>query len=142
MPKDYDFTFFADKEEKLFKLSSTRDGSFVMPEEPFSIVDKVKLLQTAGFKRLLVDFSKTKVTRSQIKAIMTSLIKAQPLQGVSRFNWKDGFYSPEKIEEYKAANERAAQAKAANQTSEKSPKASKARPNSRGGKKNAPRRKR
>ena len=142
MPKDYDFTFFADKEEKLFKLSSTRDGSFVMPEEPFSIVDKVKLLQTAGFKRLLVDFSKTKVTRSQIKAIMTSLMKAQPLQGVSRFNWKDGFYSPEKIEEYKAANERAAQAKAANQTSEKSPKASKARPNSRGGKKNAPRRKR
>ncbi len=134
MPKDYDFTFFADKEEKIFKLSSTRDGSFVMPEEPFSIVDKVKILQGAGFKKLLVDFSKTKVTRSQIKAIMTSLIKAQPLQGVSRFNWKDGFYSPEKIEEYKAANERAAQAKAANQNPGKASKPSNARPASRGGK--------
>lgn len=132
MPKDYDFTFFADKEEKIFKLSSTRDGSFVMPEEPFSIVDKVKILQGAGFKKLLVDFSKTKVTRSQIKAIMTSLIKAQPLQGVSRFNWKDGFYSPEKIEEYKAANERAAQAKAANQNSGKGSKPSKTRPASHG----------
>ena len=140
MPKDYDFTFFADKEEKIFKLSSTRDGSFVMPEEPFSIVDKVKILQGAGFKKLLVDFSKTKVTRSQIKAIMTSLIKAQPLQGVSRFNWKDGFYSPEKIEEYKVANERAAQAKAANQNPGKASKPSNARPASRGGKNNTKRR--
>jgi putative protease len=59
-----------------------------------------------------VDFSKTKVSRSQIKAVSTSMIKGQPLNGVSRFNWKDGFYNPEKIEEYKAANERAAAAKA------------------------------
>lgn len=140
MPADYDFTFFADKEEKLFKLNSTKDGSFVMPEEPFSIVDKVKNLQAEGFKRLLVDFSKTKVTRSQIKAIMTSLAKAQPLQGVSRFNWKDGFYSPEKIEEYKAANERAALAKSMNQTTDKFSKPSASRPNNRGGKQKGSRR--
>ena len=43
---------------------------------------------------------------------MTSLIKKQPLPEVSRFNWKDGFYNPEKLEEYKAAAERAAAAKA------------------------------
>lgn len=79
-----------------------------MPEEPFSIVDKVNFINQAGFKRVLIDFSKTKVNRSQIKAISTSMIKAQPLPDVSRFNWKDGFYSPEKIEEFKAANERAA----------------------------------
>lgn len=121
MPADYDFTFFSDKEEKMFKISSTQDGSFVMPEEPFSIVDKVNILQGAGFKKLLVDFSKTKVSKSQIKAIMTSLVKQQPLPEISRFNWKDGFYNPEKLEEYKAAAERAAAAKAKGAVPARSP---------------------
>ena len=107
LPEDYDFTYFEDKEEKVFKVNSTADGSFVMPEEPFSIVDKVNFISASGFKRFLIDFSKTKVSRSQIKAISSSMIKGQPLPDVSRFNWKDGFYSPQQIEEYKAANEKA-----------------------------------
>ena len=109
LPSDYDFTYFEDKEETVFKVNSTPDGSFVMPEEPFSIVDKVAYIKQAGFRKILIDFSKTKVTRSQIKAITTSMAKGQPLPGISRFNWKDGFYSPQQIEEYKAANERRAQ---------------------------------
>ena len=113
LPSDYDFTYFEDKEEKLFKVNSTVDGSFVMPEEPFAITDKTDFITSSGFKRLLVDFSKTKVSRSQIKAISTSMIKGQPLQGVSRFNWKDGFYSPQQMEEYRLSNERAAERKAA-----------------------------
>ena len=108
LPSDYDFTYFEDKEGKVFKVNSTPDGSFVMPEEPFSILDKVNFLNQSGFKKILIDFSKTKVSRSQIKAISTSLIKAQPLPGISRFNWKDGFYNPQQMEEYKAAAERAA----------------------------------
>lgn len=109
LPDDYDFTYFEDKESSVFKVNSTKDGSFVMPEEPFSIVDKANFITASGFKRLLIDFSKTKVSRSQIKAITTSMVKSQPLPDVSRFNWKDGFYSPKQMEEYKAANERAAQ---------------------------------
>ncbi|MCR4900826.1 MAG: U32 family peptidase [Treponema sp.] len=112
LPEDYDFTYFEDKEEKVFKVNSTADGSFVMPEEPFCIADKVQYIKSSGFKKILIDFSKTKVTRSQIKAISTSMLKGQPLQGISRFNWKDGFYSPQQMEEYKAANERLAAAKA------------------------------
>ncbi len=115
LPEDYDFTYFEDKEGKTFKVSSTQDGSFVMPEEPFSIVDKVNFISQAGFKRLLIDFSKTKVNRGQIKAISASMAKGQALPDVSRFNWKDGFYNPQQIEDYKAANERAAAAKAAGQ---------------------------
>ena len=106
LPEDYDFTFFEDKEGGVFKVNSTTDGSFVMPELPFSIVDKIDTLAQAGFKKLLIDFSKTKVSRSQIKAITTSMSKSQVLEGVSRFNWKDGFYSPEKMENFKAAAER------------------------------------
>jgi len=118
LPSDYDFTYFEDKENKIFKVNSTADGSFVMPEEPFCITDKVSYINSSGFKKILLDFSKTKVTRSQIKAITSSMIKGQPLNEVSRFNWKDGFYSPQQMEEYKAANERlqAAKAKAAART--------------------------
>lgn len=107
LPSSYDFTFFEDKEGSLFKVNSTKDGSFVMPEEPFSILDKIEHISSSGFKRFLIDFSKTKVSKNQIKAINTSMTKALPLPDVSRFNWKDGFYSPQQIEEYKLQNERA-----------------------------------
>jgi putative protease len=113
LPSDYDFTYFEDKEESVFKVNSTADGSFVMPEEPFSITDKTDFITSSGFKRILIDFSKTKVSRSQIKAITTSMVKGQPLPGVSRFNWKDGFYSPQQMEEYRLSNERAAERKGA-----------------------------
>lgn len=108
LPNDYDFTYFQDKQDEVFKVCSTNDGSFVMPEKPFCIADKVNLMSSLGFKKFLIDFSKTKVTRSQIKAILTSMSKSQSLLDISRFNWKDGFYSPKQIEEYKAANQRAA----------------------------------
>lgn len=103
LPKDYDFTYFEDKEETVFKVNSTSDGSFVMPEQPFSIVDKTDVLYGSGFKKVLIDFSKTKVSRSQIKAIVASMTKQQVLPGVSRFNWKDGFYSAQQLENFKAA---------------------------------------
>lgn len=115
LPSDYDFTYFEDKEETVFKVNSTPDGSFVMPEQPFSILDKVNFITSSGFKKVLIDFSKTKVTRSQIKAITTSMAKSQPLPDVSRFNWKDGFYNPQQLEEYKAAAERAAIKKSSSQ---------------------------
>jgi putative protease len=107
LPQDYDFTYFKDKEEKVFRVNSSEDGSFVIPDEPFCITDKIKVLESAGFKRILIDFSNTKVFRNQIKAVMTSLTKAQPLPYISRFNWKDGFYSPQQMEAYKAATQRA-----------------------------------
>lgn len=107
LPESYDFLYFQDKEEKLFKVSSTVDGSVVMPEEPFSVVDKVENLNGEGFKRVLLDFSRTSVTRQELKLITNSMIKRQVIPESSRFNWKAGFYSPEKIEIYKAMNEKA-----------------------------------
>ncbi len=106
LPKSYDFTFFSDKEEVNFKVNSTPDGSFVMPEAPFSIIDKVDFLAGLGFKRVLIDFSKTKVQKTHFKQVYQALLKKQILPGTSRFNWKDGFYNPEKLENYRAADER------------------------------------
>ena len=107
LPESYDFLYFKDKEETVFKVSSTVDGSVVMPEQPFSIVDKVDILGSEGFKRILVDFSRTSVTRQELKMLTAAMIKKQPVPESSRFNWKNGFYSPEKIEIYKAMNEKA-----------------------------------
>lgn len=104
LPEDYDFTFFADKEGMNFKVNATKDGSFVMPETPFSIIDKVDMLNSAGFKRVLIDFSKTKVQKTHFKQVFQALVKKQPLPETSRFNWKDGFYSLEKLENFKAAD--------------------------------------
>ena len=113
LPQDYGFTYFTDKEGGTFKAVSSDDGSFVMPELPFSLLDKTEFLSQAGFKRLLVDFSKTKLSKGQIKNVSNSLFKKQPLPEASRFNWKDGFYNPQQIEEYKASSERAALARMA-----------------------------
>ena len=113
LPEDYGFTYFSDKEDGMFKVVSSDDGSFVMPELPFSLLDKTEFLSQAGFKKILVDFSKTKLTKGQIKNVSSSLFKKQPFPEVNRFNWKDGFYNPQQIEEYKASNERAAAARLA-----------------------------
>ncbi|MBQ9237942.1 MAG: U32 family peptidase [Treponema sp.] len=91
-PESYDFTYFSDKAGSSFQLISHTDGSFVLPDAPFSIVDKVPLLSSAGFKRVLIDFSKSRVTKSSLKLVMSALAKGQPIPGCQRFNWKEGFY--------------------------------------------------
>nr|MCR4790063.1 U32 family peptidase [Treponemataceae bacterium] len=107
LPESYDFLFFTDKEGATFKALSTEDGSFVTPEKPFSILDKAVFLKNAGFNHLLIDFSKTQVSKGALRNLMKSFYKGETLADVSRFNWKDGFYNPETIEAYKQANERA-----------------------------------
>ena len=121
LPKDYDFTYFSDKEETQFKTISTADGSFVMPEAPFSILDKAEALKSDGFRRFLVDFSKTRVKKQEIKAVQLSLSKQMPLEGVSRFNWKEGFYSVSP-EEYKARFSQPAQGETQKAGASSSPK--------------------
>ena len=107
LPEDYGFSSVSDKENEEFKIVSSSDGSFVMPEMPFSLLDKTDRLAQAGFKRLLIDFSRIKISKNQVKSVMASMVKKQPLADISRFNWKDGFYSARQIEEFKAGNDRA-----------------------------------
>jgi len=107
LPDDYTFTYFSDRQGGQFKALSTDDGSFVFPENPFSIADKAQALRKEGFSRFIVDLSKTRVQRQDYRAIMESYRRGTPLADVSRFNWKDGFYDPERIEELKQMTERA-----------------------------------
>ena len=133
LPKDYDFTFFTDKEGISFKVNSTPDGSFVMPEYPFSLLDKMDSLKNHGWKRQLIDFSKTKVLKGNMKDILYLIQNHEPVQGASRFNWKDGFYNPEKMEAYQAISARnAEQSRSVVGRSSKSKPSGKAKPYSRG----------
>ena len=108
LPKDYDFTYFTDKEKMSFKVNSTADGSFVMPEAPFSIIEKIAAISNKGFSRHLLDFSKTRVLKGDMKNLLNLIHRQGHVDGSSRFNWKDGFFDPEKMEAYQAANARAA----------------------------------
>ncbi len=108
LPKDYDFTYFSDKQKMSFKVNSTADGSFVMPEMPFSIIEKLETISNKGFERHLLDFSKTRVLKGDMKNLLNLIYRHGHVDGSSRFNWKDGFYDPEKMEAYQAADARAA----------------------------------
>ncbi|HNY21722.1 MAG TPA: U32 family peptidase [Treponemataceae bacterium] len=107
LPTDYNFTFFSDRQGGVFKTLSTEDGSFVMPEVPFSIADKANSIRKLGFGRFIIDLSRTKVAKNEYRQIMDSYRKGTALPEVSRFNWKDGFYDPERMEELKQMTERA-----------------------------------
>ena len=107
LPADYNFTFFSDRQGGVFKALSTEDGSFVLPESPFSITDKTALLRKEGFVRHIVDLSKTQIRKQDYRIIMESYRKGTVLPDVSRFNWKDGFYDPDRMEELKQMTERA-----------------------------------
>jgi putative protease len=96
LPESHDFTYFSDKTDGVFKALSNADGSFVLPEAPFSIVDMFGTLKSAGFSRFLLDLTKTQVRKGDFKQILTALRKGTPLPDTTRFNWKDGFYTDPK----------------------------------------------
>ncbi|MDR2661414.1 MAG: U32 family peptidase [Treponema sp.] len=74
-------------------------GGVVIPEAPFSIVDKRPFLMEAGFRRFILDFSAGlfngtfPLKKKLYKEVMKAAEEALPLPQISRFNWKDGFFS-------------------------------------------------
>jgi putative protease len=93
----YDFGEFQDSRDERFRLISSGDGegSLVIPEKPYSIIDKVPFLEEAGFHRFILDFSGPPLRKKDYRDIMNALRTGHPLPDISRFNWKDGFYSNE-----------------------------------------------
>jgi putative protease len=109
----YDFRNFSDSRDEQFRLISSSgavpdrnggtssevsahpEGSMVIPETPFSIIDKIPFLKKAGFKRFILDLSGPPLRKKDYKDLMAAVKNALPLPHISRFNWKDGFYSHE-----------------------------------------------
>ncbi len=101
LPEEYDFLYFSDKQGEAFKTFSTPSSSFVLPEKPFSITDRVSALEKKGFSKFLLDFSHTAIKRSDYRFIVNACKKSQYIEDTSRFNWKEGFYDPVKVKRLK-----------------------------------------
>jgi len=97
----YDFNTFSDNRGENFSLVCGPEGSVVFPEKPFSITDKIPFLKEAGFRRFLVDVAGNfpggrPLKKTDYKDLMRAIDNGTPLPRVSRFNWKNGFYTTEK----------------------------------------------
>jgi hypothetical protein len=88
----YGFKKFADSRDESFSLVTGADGSVVIPEKPFSITDKIPFLKEAGFGRFIIDLSGPVLKKAQYRDLMRAITEGTPLPGISRFNWKDGFF--------------------------------------------------
>jgi putative protease len=92
----YGFREFSDGRGESFSLYSGREGSLVVPRQPFSITDKLPFLREAGFGRFILDLSAgadgPPLKKSDYRDLSRALREGTPLPGASRFNWKDGFY--------------------------------------------------
>jgi putative protease len=98
LKRQYNFGVFEDGRGEQFRLlagGGEDGGSQVIPEKPFSIVDKRPFLEEAGFRRFIIDLSGPPVKKKDYKVLMAALGNAAPLPNITRFNWKDGFYSAE-----------------------------------------------
>jgi putative protease len=98
----YQFKNFSDSRGERFTLLSDSDGSLVLPEKPFSIVDKIPFLREAGFGRFILDLSGPPLKKADYRDLINAVKNNTPVPGTSRFNWKDGFYQEE---EKKAARD-------------------------------------
>ena len=108
LPKNYNFLYFSDKQGESFRAFSTPSASFVLPDKPFSIVDRCHALQRRQFSHFLLDFSHTAVQRREYRYLLQLLREGKPLQDSVRFNWKEGFYNPQRVEELKELGKKAA----------------------------------
>ena len=90
--KVYKFKTFADNKDGDFSLITEFDGSTVIPRTPFSITDKIPFLREAGFKRFIIDLSGSVIKKGDYRDLMKAVSGGTPLPGISRFNWKDGFF--------------------------------------------------
>jgi putative protease len=88
-----DFGEFFDSTGERFRLAETKHGARVFPDAPFSIVDKIPFLREAGFRRFIADFSGPPLRKRDYRTVMEAVENGRPLAGVTRFNWKDGFYT-------------------------------------------------
>ena len=89
----YQFQYFSDGKDENFRLLHASEGSVVVPEQPFSIIDKETFLKDAGFSRFIVDFSGPPLKKVDYRDVMAAFKAGKSLPHTTRFNWKDGFYA-------------------------------------------------
>lgn len=109
LPASYGSSVFSDRQSGQFFSVSGPDGSFVLPAVPFSLVDRAASLVHAGFTRHIIDISRARLQKKEFRAIIEAYRKGLPLPEATRFNWKDGFFDPDRVEERRQMRLRSAE---------------------------------
>ncbi|HQQ31214.1 MAG TPA: peptidase U32 family protein [Rectinema sp.] len=97
LSRKYDNAKFMDREDNSFRLIGKRDYSVVVPDRPFSLTDLVPNLKKQGFRRFIVDLSNAEPSKGLYRDIARAIEQGSPLPNTTRFNWKDGFWSEERM---------------------------------------------
>lgn len=97
LSRKYDNAKFMDREDSSFRLIGKRDYSVVVPDRPFSLTDLVPNLKKQGFRRFIVDLSNAEPSKGLYRDIARAIEQGSPLPNTTRFNWKDGFWSEERM---------------------------------------------
>jgi putative protease len=89
----HDSTQFSDRDGSSYALNGRRDYSVLVPNRPFSIVDRTPFLKKEHVDKFILDLSNANPSRGLFRDIAKAAAEAKVLPDASRFNWKDGFYS-------------------------------------------------
>jgi putative protease len=98
----YDSDTFQDRDKAIYKLNGRRDYSVVVPERPFSIIDRVGFLRKERIDKFILDLSNANPARGMFRDVAKAASEGLVLPDASRFNWKDGFYNDEEGPQGKA----------------------------------------
>lgn len=95
LSSQYESKRFVDRDGSAYTLRGRRDYSVVVPEVPFSIIDRTPFLRKEHINKFVLDVSNADPTKALYKNVAKAAQDALVLDGTSRFNWKDGFYTEE-----------------------------------------------
>ncbi|MBR6062503.1 MAG: U32 family peptidase, partial [Spirochaetales bacterium] len=89
------------------KLHDMRNNNFfvirenqttrVIPDVPFSLLDKQPLLTKNNIRKVIVDLCDVSLSKSDYKNLVKRLASNQNTERFTRFNWNDGFYRDEDV---------------------------------------------
>jgi len=90
--KEFNLNKIIDKTENEYYVYILNNKTVVLPEAPFSLIDKTAQLKKDGFNKFIIDLAHFDLKKNFLKTIIRHYNIREPLKGITRFNWKNGFY--------------------------------------------------
>ncbi|HWR12593.1 MAG TPA: peptidase U32 family protein [Rectinemataceae bacterium] len=103
----YDSSSFMDRDGATYTMNGRRDYTVVVPDRPFSIIDRTAFLRKEHIDKFILDLSNANPARGLFRDIAKAAAEGKVLPDASRFNWKDGFYNEDESAQGKAPQDKA-----------------------------------
>lgn len=79
-----------------FHIISNEEQTSIIPEAPFSIIDKVEYLEKENLRKYILDLSFMNINKNYYRTIMKAIENRNVVEKATRFNWKNGFFREKK----------------------------------------------